>query len=572
MIKRFISYYKPYKKLFFLDMGAATVGSLLSIIFPQLTRQLLRVYIPEQHWQMMITTFVLMFTIYILQTFSTYIRVRWGHQLGVYMETDMRQDLFGHLQRLSFGYYDQTKTGHLMSRITNDLFMITETAHHSPEDLLISTVVIIGSYSFMFYNNYLLALVSLIPLPFMLTFGIYYGKKMKAGFREVRSTVADVNALVENSIQGVREVQSFTSESYEKKKFKAVNKIFKDARSNQYKVMARYEATMMFFRELYYFVTVAGGALLIYFNLVPVYDLVAFILYVGVVLPPIDRLIRFTEQLQQGMAAFERFVEVMDIESDIEDHPDAVDLEVTKGEVTFKDLSFTYDNGDEVVLKDLNFTIKGGSTVAIVGESGAGKSTLVSLIPRFYEPDVGQVLVDDVDINLVTKKSLRSQIGFVQQNIFLFDGSIRENLKYGNSSATDQQMLKALELANLGAFMATLPNGLDTEVGERGTRLSGGQKQRISIARVFLKNPPILIFDEATSSLDSESEGQIQEAFNRLAENRTAIVIAHRLATVRNADIIFVLEEGKVVEVGTHTELLALNKSYSHLYKNQQLM
>ena len=292
----------------------------------------------------------------------------------------------------------------------------------------------------------------------------------------------------------------------------------------------------------------------------------------GVVLPPIDRLIRFTEQLQQGMAAFERFVEVMDIESDIEDHPDAVDLEVTKGEVSFKDLSFTYDNGDEVVLKDLNFTIKGGSTVAIVGESGAGKSTLVSLIPRFYEPDVGEVLIDGVDINLVTKKSLRSQIGFVQQNIFLFDGSIRENLKYGNSSATDEQMLRALELANLGSFMASLPNGLDTEVGERGTRLSGGQKQRISIARVFLKNPPILIFDEATSSLDSESEGQIQEAFNRLAENRTAIVIAHRLATVRNADIIFVLEEGKVVEVGTHTELLALNKSYSHLYKNQQLM
>ncbi len=571
MLKRFISYYRPYKKLFFLDMCAAVIGSLLAILFPQLTRELLRTYIPDQNWSMMIYIFVLMFAIYVVQTLTTYIRVRWGHQLGVYMETDMRQDLFSHLQRLSFGYYDQTKTGHLMSRLTNDLFMITETAHHGPEDLLISVVVIIGAYSFMFSNNVKLALVSLIPMPFMLVFGIYYGRQLKASFREVRSTVADVNSLVENSIQGVREVQSFTSESFEKQKFKHVNTIFKDARSNQYKMMARYESIMMFFREIYYFVTVVGGAILIYYKAIPVYDLVTFILYVGVVLPPIDRLISFTEQLQQGMAAFERFVEVMDIQSDIEDVEGAVDLEITEGEVTFNNVTFSYNNSSEEVLKEIDFTIKGGSTAAIVGESGAGKSTLVSLIPRFYEPQKGQILIDGQDIKNVKKKSLRKQIGFVQQNIFLFDGSIRENLKYGKTDATDSEMLEALELANLGPFVRSLPDGLDTEVGERGTRLSGGQKQRISIARVFLKNPKILIFDEATSSLDTESESQIQEAFSRLAEGRTAIVIAHRLTTVRNSDVIHVIEQGKIAESGKHDKLLEQDGHYGRLYKNQQL-
>jgi ATP-binding cassette subfamily B protein len=571
MLNRFISYYKPYGSLFFLDMGAAALGSLLSIVFPQLTRELLRTHIPDQNWRVMIIIFAAMFSIYVIQTLCTYIRVRWGHQLGVFMESDMRQDIFSHLQRLSFGYFDKTKTGHLMSRITNDLFMITETAHHGPEDLLISVVVIIGAYTVMFFNSAPLALISLIPLPFMLFFGIYYGHRLKSGFRAVRSTVADVNSVVENSIQGVREVQSFTSENYEKQKFKEVNTVFQTARSNQYRIMARYESIMMFFRELYYFTTVAGGAVLIYLGKVPVYDLVVFILYVGIVLPPIDRLIHFTEQLQQGMAAFERFVEVMDIQSDIEDLPDARPLVVTEKHIVFEQVSFHYEGQKQQVLDEVDVSIPGGSTVAIVGESGVGKSTLVSLIPRFYEPQSGRILIDGQDIAHVKKHSLRKQIGFVQQNVFLFDGTIRENLRYGKSDADDQQMWEALEQANLSSFIHSLPDGLDTEVGERGTRLSGGQKQRLSIARVFLKNPPILIFDEATSSLDSESEIQIQDAFARLAQNRTAVVIAHRLTTVRNADIICVLSNGKIVESGNHDSLLALNGVYARLYRNQKL-
>ncbi len=571
MLKRFISYYKPYKGLFSLDMVAAVIGSLLSITFPQITRELLRNYIPNKNWQMMIILFIVMFSIYLLQIFTTYLRVRWGHIMGVYMESDMRQDLFEHLQRQSFTYFDNTKTGHLMSRITNDLFMITETAHHGPEDLLISLTVIIGSYIVMFINNVPLAIISIIPLPFMLFYGIYFGRKLKEGFRAVRSTVADVNSVVENSIQGVREVQSYTSETEENQKFMEVNKVFQQAKSDQYKIMARYESTMMFFRELYYFVTVAGGAILIYFNLIPVYDLVAFILFVSVVLPPIDRLIGFTEQLQQGMAAFERFVEVMDIKSDISDKEKATELHLVEGSIEFDHVSFHYFKEAETVLEDISLHIKGGSTIALVGDSGAGKSTLVSLIPRFYEATNGKVLIDNQDVTNLTKKSLRSQIGVVQQNVFLFDGTIRENLLYGKKDASDEELYAALEMASLTSFVSSLPQGLDTMVKEHGTRLSGGQKQRISIARVFLKDPKIIIFDEATSSLDSENEKQIQEAFLRLAKGRTAIVIAHRLATVRNADMIYVIDKKKIVEQGTHSSLIALHGQYAKLYQHQSL-
>ena len=569
MPKRFISYYRPYKGLFFLDMAVAVFSSFLSILFPSLTRQLLKTEIPEGNVRTMFIIFGIMLLIYILQAVCQYIRVTWGHILGVHMENDMRSELFSHLQKLSFGYFDKTKTGHMMSRITNDLFQITETAHHAPEDLLISLATIFGSYIVMFSYNVPLSLVSLIPLPIMVFYGVHYGLKMKQTFREVRRTVADVNSTVENSLQGIREVKSFSREEYQTKKFDNVNNVLRDSKMQQYKVMGSYHSLLGLFRDLYYFCTIAGGALLILLGKVQAYDLVAFILYVGVVLPPIDRLINFTEQLQQGMASFERFTQVMDEQPSITDKKNAIPLLVSEGNITYDHVTFRYESSAETILDDICLTIKGGSTVALVGESGAGKSTFASLIPRFYEPLSGRVLIDGQDVGDVRQGSLHQNIGFVQQNVFLFDDTIRENLRYGKVDATDSEMYAALDAANLGSFVRGLPDGLDTQVGERGTLLSGGQKQRISIARVFLKDPPILIFDEATSSLDSESEELITEAFGRLSHGRTAIVIAHRLTTVKNADCIFVLDKGKLIEEGTHTELLARGGQYAKLYSKQ---
>ena len=552
-----------------MDMGAAVLSAVLSIIFPALTRELLKTYIPDGNWQAMFIVFCLMLAIYLVQMGSNYIRIRWGHILGVKMENDMRAELFDHLQSLSFGYFDKVKTGHMMSRITNDLFQITEIAHHGPEDLLISLLTIVGAYAVMFTYSVPLSLVSMIPLPFMLFYGIHFGLKMKEKFREVRRTVADVNSTVENSLQGIREVKSFTREQYQNSKFGEVNNILKNSKEEQYKVMASYHAVLGFFRDFYYFTTVVGGAILIYYKIVPVYDLVTFILYVGIVLPPLDRLIQFTEQLQQGIASFERFVEVLDVQPDINDEPGAKDLVVTDGAVRYDQVKFSYDDASGQVLGNLTLDIPGGSTVALVGESGAGKTTIASLLPRFYEPSSGRILIDGQDIAQVTQGSLRKQIGFVQQNVFLFDASIRENLRYGKTDATEAEMWAALDAANLGQFVRELPDGLETQVGERGTRLSGGQKQRLSIARVFLKNPSILIFDEATSSLDTESEAQIQDAFDRLSRGRTAIVIAHRLTTVKDADHIFVIDKGTLAETGTHEELLARGGQYARLYHNQ---
>ena len=567
LLKRFTAYYRPFMGLFMLDIVIAAFSSLLSILFPLLTRYLLSVPIPAGDYRGMCIIFAVMLAVYVIQAVSNYIRIRWGHNLGVRMENKMREDLFAHIQTLSFSYFDRTKTGTIMSRITNDLFQIAEVAHHGPEDLLISVATIVGAYVLMFMISVPLALVSIIPLPFMLFYGIVFGHRMKEKNRAVRRSVADINVDAENSIQGIREVKSFAQENFQKDKFDKSNRKLRATREAMYAQMASYHAGIGFMRDAYYLVTVAGGAILIALGHAGLTDLLTFVLYVSVVVPPIDRLINFTEQLQQGIASFERFTEVMDISPEIKDSENATELVVKDGNIDFRDVSFSYEpRGGELVTSHLDLEIKGGERVALVGESGAGKTTIVSLLARFYERDSGSITIDGTDIKDVTQESLHRAIGFVQQSVFLFDASIRENLKYGKSDATDEELWQALRVANLHDFVAGLPDGLDTEVGERGTRLSGGQKQRLSIARVFLKNPPILIFDEATSSLDTESEALIQDAFNNISKGRTSIVIAHRLSTIVDSDKIFVIDEGTVKEVGTHKELLARNGLYTRLY------
>lgn len=565
MLKRFIRYYGPHRTLFFIDMIVATTMSVMWIFFPYITRDLLRVYIPNKDLRMIGWSLAILLFIYLCTMVFNYIRIKWGHVLGVRMETDMRRDIFQHVQKLSFTYFDNTKTGHIMSRISNDLNMISEVAHHAPEDLVISTVVILGAYVFMFMFSPPLALISLIPFPFMLTWGIVFGGRMRSGFRKVRREIAEINSTVENSVQGIREVKAFANEWLEEEKFHESNTTFRYAKEDAYTAMARFHSVIHFLRDFYYLVVVAGGVFLIMRGTVEVYDLLSFILYIGVILPPIDRLINFNEQFQQGTAAFERFIEIMDIEPDIQDDPEASDLEYRQEDIRFENVWFRYESSHDWVLKHIDFRIPFGRRIAIVGESGAGKSTVVSLIPRFYETLKGDILIDGRSIRKVTRRSLREQIGIVQQNVFLFDATLRENIMYGNPEASEEEMIEAARRANILDFIRNLPEDFDTEVGERGVKLSGGQKQRIAIARVFLKDPPILILDEATSSLDNESEALIQEAMFRLSENRTTIIIAHRLSTVRNVDMIYVMRGGEIIETGHHEELVARGGYYAHL-------
>jgi len=565
MIIKFISYYKSHRSLFVLDMSCAVIASVLAILIPVLTRTLLGEYLPSGNIRKIIITLIIMMGIYVLKTILTFIRVKWGHILGVRMEADMRRDLFSHIQKLSFSYFDRVKTGHLMSRISNDLNVISEVAHHAPEDLIISVVILILAYTGMFIFNSTLAFICLIPLPFMFAWGIVMGSKMRAGFRTVRKEIAEINSSVENSVQGIREVKSFANEKLEKSKFHKTNSSFRVAKEIVYDRMARFHSVMGFLRELYYFATIAGGAFLIYRGNLVLVDLLAFILYIGIILPPIDRLINFTEQLQQGISSFERFLEIMDIRPDIEDNHNAADFKPKDGKIAVKNISFKYDKSPDWILKNISLNISPGQTIALAGESGAGKSTLAALFPRFYDIQQGTIKIDDQDIEGLKQRSLRKTIGIVQQNVFLFDGTIRDNIIYGKPDALEEELNTAVKMSNLTAFISTLPEGLDTEVGERGVLLSGGQKQRISIARVFLKNPEILILDEATSSLDNESESIIQEALWQLSRNRTTIIIAHRLSTIMKADKIYVMKNGEVVEEGTHQELLEQNGYYKTL-------
>ncbi|RLC54005.1 MAG: ABC transporter ATP-binding protein [Candidatus Cloacimonadota bacterium] len=571
MLKRFFKYYKPHRGLFILDMTVAFLAAILAIFTPVITRSLLKVHIPNKDLRGIIVLLVVMAVIMIFKAVFTYIRIRWGHVMGVRMESDMRSDVFAHLQKLSFNYFDNVKTGHIMSRISNDLNMIAEVAHHAPEDLIISVFMIIGSFIAMFYYNKQLALIALVPIPLLVIWGMTFGHKMKGGFRLVRKRIADINSSVENSVQGIREVKSFTNEHLEMEKFGHINFTFQRAKEKMYKIMSIYHSGMTFLTDFYYLVVIGGGVYLIFLGKIDVIDLLAFTLYVNFILRPIERLIHFTEQFQQGTAAFERFIEIMDIEPDITDKKNAKSLTNVKGEIEISDLTFKYSSSEDWVLQDIDMKVPAGETIALVGESGAGKSTIASLIPRFYEAQKGSISIDGNDIMDLTQESLRKNIGIVQQNVFLFDTSIRENIIYGNPNANDEEVIEAARKANILDFIENLPDGFETLTGERGVKLSGGQKQRISIARAFLKNPPILIFDEATSSLDTESEAYIQKAMEELSQNRTTVIIAHRLSTVRNADLLYVINKGKIVEQGTHDELMANKDYYHNLYTKNML-
>ena len=567
MLKRFIKYDRPHRGLLSVALTAAVIGAVLTVLIPAITRRILDEYIPHDNLNGIIQGLAMMVILIALTTAMSYIRVKWGHILGVRIEFDMRAEFFSHLQKLSFNYFDNVKTGHLMSRISNDLNQIAEVAHHAPEDLLISGSLITGAFIAMFHFNVPLAIIALVPLPLLVSWGIFYGGSMRRGFRNVRKKIADINSSVENSVQGIREVKSYANEREEIDKFRLVNVSFRSAKEKMYGIMAVFFSVMSLLIESYFLIVIAGGVILIHFGQnVTSGDLLAFVLYVYFILNPIRRLVDFAEQFQQGAACFERFIEVMDIEPDIVDRKDAYAFDPVYGRITFENVRFKYSQSHDWILKEITLEIPAHKTIAIVGESGAGKSTIVSLIPRFYEPQQGIIRIDGHDIMDLKQKFLRENIGIVQQNVFLFDSTIRDNIMYGNPAATEEQLIGAAQKANIYDYIQSLPEGFDTLVGERGVKLSGGQKQRISIARVFLKDPPVFIFDEATSSLDSESETLIQQSLTLLCRDRTTIIIAHRLSTVKNADYLYVMNHGQIVEHGTHTELLEKQDYYHKLY------
>jgi len=564
MIKRFIAFYGPHKPLFALDLSMAFVRALCAILIPLVTKRLFELD-GTTNGQIAATVAILVGLVVVL-ALSAFNNIKWGHVLGTRIETDMRGTLFRHLQKLSFSYFDKTKTGHIMSRLSNDLFTISEVAHHVPEDIFLAIVTITGAFICMFWMNSTLALIALIPIPLMILCGILFQKRFRINVRAMRRRVADINANIENSIQGIREVKSFASEHHAVAQFDEVNHDFRESKETMYHTMAAFHSTMMGLIHLHEILITIAGALMVFNDMATIADVLVFLMFARFMNKPIDRMVNFVEQFGQGAASFERFTEIMDIEPDIQDRPNPTEPKMITGAIQITDLTFSYEGNDASVLKNVSMDIVSGQTVALVGESGAGKSTVAALIPRFYEAKQGTISIDGVDVLDLRQHFLREQIGIVQQSPFLFDTTIRDNILFGNRDASDTELVEAARQANIIDFIQSLPDGFDSQVGEHGVKLSGGQKQRISIARVFLKNPPILIFDEATSALDTESEQLIQDAMERLCKDRTTIIIAHRLSTVKHADTIYVLRDGEVVENGTHQELTKRKGYYHTLY------
>ncbi|MBR4237169.1 ABC transporter ATP-binding protein [bacterium] len=568
MIKRFAHYYKPHKKIFIMDMTASFLVAVIGMVYPIVTRYMLNDWIPEQKINLIITGGSLLLIAYLMRLGLRYFIQYYGHLMGVRMQADMRSDMFNKLQKLPYSYFDKEETGSIMSKITNDLFDISELAHHGPENIFIAGFTLICSFIYLLTINWILALILFVSVPLCFLVSVRFRLKMKEGSKKSKVAMAKINANTESSITGIRVTKAFNNSKKEKEKFEESNLEFIEARKVFFKSMGAFFSMSQFITDLFNVLILITGGIFLYKGYISISDYTTFVVSVGMFISPINQLIQFTEQYQSGAAGFKRFIEVMD-EKEERDEEDAISCTGLQGEIEFKDVSFGY-NTTQDVLNDVSFKIKKGETIALVGPSGGGKTTICHLIPRFYEYEKGEILIDGIPITRFTRESLRANIGIVQQDVFLFGGSIKENIRYGKLDATEEEIEMAARRANIMEFINSLPDGWDTEIGERGVRLSGGQKQRLSIARVFLKNPPILILDEATSALDNTTEMLIQESLNELSKGRTTIVVAHRLSTVKNADEIIVISKGKIDEQGTHEELVKNTDSiYRKLYDLQ---
>lgn len=568
-IKKFIHYYGPYKTVFFIDLICAAVISLIDLAYPQILRTMTKTLFTQDQSRILHALPVIaggLFLMYVIQCLCKYYVTCQGHMMGANMERDMRQELFDHYQQLSFSYYSQNNSGQMMSKLVSDLFDISEFAHHGPENLFISLVKIVGAFIFLFFINKKLALPLILLVIVMFVFSFRQNAKMQETFMENRRKIGDVNASLQDTLSGIRVVQSFANEDIERAKFKKSNEAFLVSKRDNYHCMGSFMSSNLFFQGMMYLVTLVYGGYLIAQGEMQTADLAMYALYIGIFISPIQILVELVEMMQKGLSGFRRFLDVMETESEIRDADNAAELTDVKGHVRYDHVSFHYNDDETPVLSDISIDIPAGKSIALVGPSGSGKTTICSLLPRFYDVTGGSITVDGKDIRGLTLKSLRSQIGMVQQDVYLFDGTIKDNIAYGKPGASDEEIIKAAKCASIHDFIMELPDKYDTYVGERGTRLSGGQKQRISIARVFLKNPPILILDEATSALDNESERWIQKSLEELSKNRTTITIAHRLSTIRDADEIIVITEEGIAERGTHAELLEKNGLYAAYY------